>query len=83
MSHTPADERTDTPTNSTDGHEARVNRDGNGDPLGAAMFLSGEELQDLGIDPNETDRVAYAVRDGRLRVVGEALDTAADSGAGE
>jgi hypothetical protein len=83
MSHTPADERTDTPTNSTDRHEARVNRDGNGDPLGAAMFLSGEELQDLGIDPNETDRVAYAVRDGRLRVVGEELDTAADSGAGE
>ena len=46
------------------------------------MFLSGEELQDLGIDPNETDCVAYAVRDGRLRVVGEELDMAADSGAG-
>lgn len=35
--------------------------------MGAALFLSGDQLRDLGIDP-ETETITYEVEDGVLRV---------------
>lgn len=80
MHDTTTERRTDTQPNSTSGYEARVNRDGDGNPLGAAMFLSGEELRELGIDPTDTDHIAYSITDGQLRVVGGDSTTNTDGG---
>jgi hypothetical protein len=48
--------------------KARVNRAGDGEPLGLALFITTCELRSLGIDLEDTDRVAYAVEDGEIRL---------------
>jgi len=48
--------------------EARLNRDGNGDPVGAAVWLNADELAALGVDVDAADAVAYRVDDGDLHV---------------
>lgn len=47
---------------------ARVNRGGDGEPIGAAVFLSADDLADLGIDPHSVDRVGFGIENGRLRL---------------
>jgi len=47
---------------------APLNRDGNGDPVGAAVWLNADELAALGIDVDTADAVAYRVDDGDLHV---------------
>ena len=47
---------------------ARVNRASDGHPLGLALFITARELRDLGIDPEDVDRVAYSVEDGEIRL---------------
>ena len=47
--------------------EARVNRTSDGQPLGLALFISARELRSLGIDPEDVDRIAYSVEDGKLQ----------------
>ena len=46
--------------------KAKVNRGGDGQPLGIPLFITASELRSLGIDPEDTDRVAYTVEDGEL-----------------
>lgn len=48
--------------------EARLTRDGGGDPVGAAVWLNAEQLAALGVDVDAADAVAYRVEDGDLRV---------------
>jgi hypothetical protein len=56
-------------TNTADAtREARLNRDGNGDAVGAAVWLNADELADLGVDVDAADAVAYRVEDGDLHV---------------
>jgi hypothetical protein len=43
----------------------RVNRDGDGDPLGVAVFLSTSELRELGVDL-DSERVRFRVENGSL-----------------
>lgn len=49
--------------------EAKLNFDRNGDPLGVAIVLSGEELEELGVD-SDSDAVAYWIEDGELQFEG-------------
>ena len=55
-----------------DGRWARLARDAEGEPLGVAVFLADDDLQQLGIDLAHADWVAYAVVDGDLALYGEA-----------
>jgi hypothetical protein len=48
--------------------KARVNRAGDGQPLGLALFITARELRSLGIDPGNVDRVAYTVENGEIRL---------------
>lgn len=56
---------------SSDFRTARLSRDGNGDPIGAAVFLTAQELSDLGIDTEITDTVNVTVEDGEVRLSAE------------
>ena len=47
---------------------AAMNEDGDDAPLGIALFLSSNQLAQLGIDPDTTDVVEYWVEDGRFQV---------------
>lgn len=57
-----------TPMCDPDSREARVTMDGNGDPIGAAVFLTADELADIGINPERTDAVIVFVEDGEVRI---------------
>ena len=48
--------------------EARVNRAGDGRPLGLALFITAAELRNLDIDLEDVDRVAYSVEEGGIRL---------------
>lgn len=50
---------------------ARLARDGDGDPIGAAVFLTADELADLGVDTDTTDTVNVAVEDGEVCLTAE------------
>lgn len=47
---------------------AKLSRDSDGEALGAAVFLTGEDLADLGVDVDTTERVLFQVEDGELHV---------------
>lgn len=49
----------------TAARSARVNRDTDGESLGATVFVDAEQLAELGIDPDAAE-VEYQVVDGRL-----------------
>jgi len=63
-----SDESNDTTNPAESTREARLNRDGNGDAVGAAVWLNAHELADLGVDIDAADAVAYRVDDGDLHV---------------
>jgi len=48
--------------------EARLSHDGDGEPIGAAVFFTPEDLRDLGVDPTGTTTVVVSVENGRLCV---------------
>lgn len=48
--------------------EARVSRDGDGDPIGAAVFLTAADLAALGVDLETTEAVKVSVEDGEVRL---------------
>jgi hypothetical protein len=50
------------------GRQASVNCTADGRLLGLALFLNERELRNLGIDPEKTDSVAYAVENGEIRL---------------
>lgn len=39
-----------------------------GDPGGVAVWLSADDLAEMGVDPDDTDAVAVSIDDGDLRV---------------
>ena len=39
----------------------KVNRDRDGEPIGIAAFITASELERLGIDPEDVDRVGISV----------------------
>ena len=49
--------------------EARVSRDPEGDPIGAAVFFTADDLRELGIDPTTADAVTVSVADGEVRLL--------------
>ena len=51
-----------------DSRTARLARNGDGDPIGAAVFLTADELADLGVEPERTDAVNVSVEDGKVRL---------------
>jgi hypothetical protein len=51
-----------------DSRKARVSRAADGRALGLSLFITARELRSLGIDLEDTDRVAYAVEDGEIRL---------------
>jgi len=51
-----------------DGREARVARDAADDPIGAAVFLTADELAALGIDPGTTNTVEVTVENGGVNL---------------
>lgn len=53
---------------STTGRYATINRDANGDVVGVAIFLTGDELASLGIDVMTTDTIHVVVTDGSLDI---------------
>ena len=59
---------TDPTATTNDAAEATVNRDADGDPLGASLFLSAEQLAALGIELDSTRQVEYWIDDSGLRV---------------
>jgi hypothetical protein len=77
MDDTPPTARTDTETDDDHTHgdtrqsetrEARISRDGNGDPIGAAVFLTADDIAALGVDPHTADAVTVSVADGEVRL---------------
>ena len=54
--------------NPEDSRTARLARNGDGDPIGAAVFLTADELADLGVEPERTDAVNVSVEDGEVRL---------------
>lgn len=48
--------------------EARVQRGPEGDPLGAALFVTAEELTMLGVNLDRRNGVTHYVERGQLRV---------------
>lgn len=47
---------------------ARVSCDGEGDPVGCAIFLTARQLWELSIDPETTEMIEYVVVDGGLQL---------------
>ena len=69
MSVQAAAQETNEPDIATDISTTRVcqvNSDQNGKPLGLTLFLSSEDLQGLGVDPQENEVVSYGVENGEL-----------------
>jgi hypothetical protein len=60
-----------TPRFTDDARTARLARETDGDPLGAAVFLTDDDLRKLGVDLVDADRVAYVVADGDLALDAE------------
>ena len=54
---------TELPTNQK--RESTINKDGEGEVLGATIFLSAEDLENLGVDFTE-DTLSYRVENGQL-----------------
>ena len=52
------------------GRSARVNRTPDGDPIGASIFLTAQQLDDLGFHPVQLEALVYAVQNGELRLAG-------------
>ena len=45
--------------------ESTINKNGEGEVLGATIFLSADDLEDLGVSPTE-DTISYRVENGQL-----------------
>jgi hypothetical protein len=58
----------------------KVNRDADGEPLGAAVWVNADELAALGVDPAVTDQVGYRVENEALHVDPAGTDDTTDRG---
>ena len=52
------------------GRSARVNRSGDGEPIGASIFLTADQLEQLGIESLDQEVLQYRVHNGELHLVG-------------
>lgn len=52
-----------------EGRAARIARDGEGNPIGAALFFTPEELVDLGINLGAANAVELRVEDGDVQII--------------
>lgn len=52
-----------------EGRTARISCDGDGGPIGAAMFFTPEELLDVGVDPTTAEAVELRVVDGDVELI--------------
>ena len=46
--------------------EARISRDSDGVPIGAALFFTPEELAEIGVDPETADAVELRIMNGQV-----------------
>lgn len=46
--------------------EARISRDSDGIPIGAALFFTPEELVEIGVDPTTVDSVEIRIVNGEV-----------------
>lgn len=51
------------------GRTARISCDGDGSPIGAAMFFTPEELLDVGVDPTTAEAVELRIVDGDVELI--------------
>ena len=49
---------------------ARVNRTSDGDPIGASIFLTAQDLEALGVNAVRLDEFTYLIQEGELQLVG-------------
>lgn len=68
MTQATRETRTDPQTTDAESRETRISRDAEGDALGLAIFINADELRALGINPEETTHVAYAITEDGLHV---------------
>lgn len=59
--------RSETDQPRSEGREARVNVDGDGDPIGIMLFLGADELERLGVEAEGRESISYRVEGGTLR----------------
>jgi hypothetical protein len=60
-------------TDSHSGREARLTRDGEGAPIGAAIWLNADELSSLGVDIETVDSVSYRICGDDLNIGGSGI----------
>lgn len=58
----------------TELRRAKVNRTNKQGPVGVPVFLSSEEIEQLGINPEETDEVLIRVEDGFLLIEDDSVE---------
>ena len=63
-----------------DSRTARLARDEDGDPIGAAVFLTADELAELGVETSTTDAVGITIEDGEVRLLNTTVSEATDGG---
>ena len=63
VENTTATDSAGLPTNKN--RESTINRDGEGEILGATIFLSAEDFENLGVD-STGDTISYRVQNGEL-----------------
>jgi len=52
-----------------DGRTARIAHDSDGEPIGAAMFFTPEELHDIGVNPTTAEAVELRIVDGEVQLI--------------
>lgn len=52
-----------------EGRAARIARDGDGNPIGAALFFTPKELVDLGVNLGAANAVELRIEDGEVRII--------------
>lgn len=58
-----------------DGRTASIALNGDGVPIGAALFFTPEELMDVGVDPTRAESVELHIVDGEVQLVPIATDS--------
>ena len=53
-------------SSTTEERTCRLNTSEDGEALGVTVFLSREQLQDLGVDVEDTDSLSYGVENGEV-----------------
>lgn len=68
MNQAPEVERPAHTGRTSDRRESRINRDRDGNVIGAMLFVTGEELAEIGVELADADTVEVRVEEGELVV---------------